>query len=77
MLKKAHFSIAKDLDLVKFLHRMRLISFAVLTSLNSRQQFVARKMSTMLIRESSDLDDTSVDYFELDQQNQFDTQKHT
>ena len=56
---------------------MRLISFAVLTSLNSRQQFVARKMSTMLIRESSDLDDTSVDYFELDQQNQFDTQKHT
>ena len=62
MLAKAQSSVTKELDLVKFIHRQRLQTFAILATLNGRQRFMVDKMATMLIRESSDLNDsTSLD----------------
>ena len=76
MLAKAEGDIAKELDLVKFLQRQRLTSFTALATLNSRQQYVADKMSTMLIRESSDLDEDTDEDFELEMENQADVENH-
>ena len=66
MLAKAKSSLNKEMNLVKFLQRSRLISFVALATLNRRQQFVADKMATMIIRESSDLDESTDDDFELE-----------
>ena len=44
---------------MKFIQRSRLTTFTNLASLNARQRTVADKMSTMLIRESSALDEDS------------------
>ena len=72
MLKKAESSITKELDLVKFIHRQRLQTFTTLATLNASQRFVVDKMATMLIRESSDLDDSTSNDDELEQVNEFD-----
>ena len=77
MMAKAEASIAKEMDLVKFLYRQRLTSFATMATLDGRQQFIVDKMSTMIIRESSDLDESSEDDFELDQTNVLDIEQHS
>ena len=59
MLRRADFKISEELDLVKFIQRSRLTTFTNLASLNARQRTIADKMSTMLIRESSGLDEDS------------------
>ena len=69
MLEKADGSISRELDLIKFIQRQRLTTFATLASMSSRQKFVADKLATMIIRESSDLNDSSEDDFELEQEN--------
>ena len=48
---------------MKFIQRSRLTTFTNFASLNARQRTVADKMSTMLIRESSALDEDS--YFDF------------
>ena len=45
MLQKAEKSVEKELDLVKFIHRLRLTSYVALMGLNGRQQYVADRMS--------------------------------
>ena len=62
--------------MVKFMHRSRLTTFAALASLNGRQQYMADKMSTLLIRESTDFDDSTEDDFELEQENVLDITEH-
>ena len=59
MLERSEFQISEELDLVKFIQRSRLTTFTNLASLDARQRTVADKMSTMLIRESSALDEDS------------------
>ena len=44
--------------------------------LNSRQQYMAEKMATMTIRESSDLDGSTEEEFVLDHENKFDFKYH-
>ena len=44
---------------------------------NGKQKYVADKMSTMIIRESSDMDDQTEDDFELEQENMLDIQNHS
>ena len=56
MLERADSSVARELDLIKYIQRSRLHSFMALILLGSHQQLIAEKMSTCLIRESSDLD---------------------
>ena len=46
-------------------------------ALNARQKFVADKMSTKIIRESSDLCDNTEDDFELDHENVLDIEQHS
>ena len=69
MIEKANVSVARELDLIKFIQRQRLTTFTTLCSFNGRQKFIADKMSTKLIRESSDLNEGTEDDFELDQEN--------
>ena len=59
MLQRADSKISEELDLVRFIQRSRLTTFTNLASLDARQRTVADKMSTMLIRESSALDEDS------------------
>jgi len=59
MAAKADISVTKELDLVKFIRRQRLQTFATLATLNVRQQFIVDKMAHLLIRESSDLDEST------------------
>ena len=66
MIAKAKSSVEKELDLVKFIQRQRLTTFSVLTIFNGRQKFIADKMATKLIRESSDLNEGTSDDFQLD-----------
>ena len=77
MLAKATSSVKKELDLIKFIQRQRLQTFTTLSVFNSRQKYVADKMSTMIIRESSDLNDQTEDDFELEQENLLDIQNHS
>mmetsp|Transcript_15901 Transcript_15901/g.20065 ORF Transcript_15901/g.20065 Transcript_15901/m.20065 type:complete len:180 (+) Transcript_15901:1292-1831(+) len=76
MLAKAESSITKELDIVKFLQRQRLQSYMALAILNGRQQYLADKMATMLIRESSDFDESTDDDFELARENVLDITGH-
>ena len=74
MLVKAQSSVAKEMDLIKFIQRQRLSTFTTLAALNGRQQYVADKMATKLIRESSDFDNSPDDDFLIyqDQENERD-----
>ena len=49
------------MDLKKFVTRQRLQTTAILALLTGKQKFFVDKMSQMLIRESSNLDETSAD----------------
>lgn len=51
--------MTKELDLRTFIHRQRLQSTALLGLLNGRQSLFVDKMSQLVIRESSNLDETS------------------
>ena len=77
MLAKSEISINKELDLVKFLRRMRLFTFATLALLSRRQQFIGDNLSTMLMRESSDFDDSTSDDEELNEENEPDIENHS
>ena len=64
MIKRAESAVAKELDLIKYIQRSRLNSLIAMISLGSHQKLVADKMSSCLIRESSDLIDNSLDDFD-------------
>lgn len=61
MLLKSQSKISKELDLRKFIYRQRLQTTAILGLLTGRQNFFVDKMSQLVIRESSNLDETSDD----------------
>jgi len=67
MLNKAETSIWKELDLQKFIKRQRVTMYAALALLSGRQQFIVDKMSNMLIRESSDLDESTDEDMDINQ----------
>ena len=73
MLAKADSSVKKELDLVKFILRQRVLNFAALVTLSGSQRYMVDKMATPLIRESSDPDDSTSSDEELDQVNYFDS----
>ena len=77
MMAKSQISLEKELDLVKFLRRMRLFTYATLSLLNRRQQFISDNLSTMLIRESSDFDESTSDDGELNEENEPDVEHHS
>ena len=53
--------MTKEMDLKKFIVRQRLQTTALLGLLSGRQSFFVDKMSQMIIRESSNFEDTSSD----------------
>ena len=77
MLAKSEISMNKELDLVKFMRRMRLFTFATLALLSRRQQYIGDNLSTMLMRESSDFDDSTSDDEELNEENEPDIEHHS
>ena len=60
-MNKANAMLEKELDLRKFIYRQRLQTTAILGLLSGRQSFFVDRMSQMVIRESSNLDETSTD----------------
>ena len=72
MLKRAESTVARELDLIKYIKRSRLHSLMALISLSSHQQLIADKMSSCLIRESSDLGDSSQDNFDIEKDQEYD-----
>ena len=60
-LKKSLIQIDKELDLKKFLYRSRISVASLLGLLTSKQSAFVDKMSQIVIRESSDFDETSED----------------
>ena len=61
LIKKSQSSLGKELDLRKFIYRQRLFVTSMIGLLSGRQSFFVDKMSQMMIRESSNLDETSDD----------------
>ena len=61
MMLKSESSLAKELDLRKFIYRQRLQTTAILGLLSGGQSFFVDKMSQLVIRESSNLEETSSD----------------
>ena len=61
LLRKSITQIDKELDLKKFLYRSRLNVASLLGLLTSKQSAFVDKMSQIVIRESSDFDETSED----------------
>ena len=61
MILKSQSSLSKELDLRKFIYRQRLQTTAILGLLSGRQSFFVDKLSQLVIRESSNLDETSSD----------------
>ena len=53
--------MVKELDLQKFMHRQRLWTTSMLGLLDGRQSLFVNKMSQLIIRESSDSQNTSDD----------------
>ena len=65
MLLKSESSVQKEMDLRKFIFRMRLSMNAILALLTGPQTFLIDRMSRMVVRESSNSEETS-DYEALD-----------
>ena len=61
MMMKSESSLTKELDLRKFIYRQRLQTTAILGLLSGAQSFFVDKMSQLVIRESSNLEETSSD----------------
>ena len=59
VLDQAQSKLDKEMDLKRFITRQRLQTTAVLALLTGKQSFFIDKMSQMLIRESSDSEETS------------------
>ena len=59
--KKTRSSIKKEMDLVKFVQRQRMMVTSLMGLLTGRQKGFVDKMSKMLIRESSNWENTSLD----------------
>ena len=54
-------TLTKEMDLKKFLIRQRLQTTALLGLLSGRQSYLVDKMSQLIIRESSNFEETSYD----------------
>jgi len=63
----------KELDLRKFIHRQRVFTTAILGLLSGTQSQFVDKMSQLVIRESSNLEETSSDQELSDPLNQDET----
>ena len=61
MVRKARSRFAKEMDLQKFLHRQRVLVTSLLGLLRGRHTAFVDKFSQLLIRESSDMGQTSSD----------------
>ena len=61
ILKKSTTSLAKELDLQKFLHRQRVLVTSLLGLLKGRQSAFVDYFSQLVVRESSDMSNTSED----------------
>ena len=61
LLVKSQSKLQKELDLKKFIHRQRVTMTAILGLLSGRQSYFVDKMSQLIIRESSNLEETSDD----------------
>eukprot|EP00354_Favella_ehrenbergii_P003516 CAMPEP_0170470394 /NCGR_PEP_ID=MMETSP0123-20130129/12867_1 /TAXON_ID=182087 /ORGANISM="Favella ehrenbergii, Strain Fehren 1" /LENGTH=247 /DNA_ID=CAMNT_0010737505 /DNA_START=962 /DNA_END=1705 /DNA_ORIENTATION=+ len=53
LLSKAAGGVSRQLDLVKFIRRQRLLTFASFATLNARQRHLLRQVSALPLRESS------------------------
>ena len=61
MLHKSESSLAKEMDLRKFVLRMRISMNAILSLLTGPQSYLIDKTSRMVVRESSNFEETSSD----------------
>lgn len=61
MMLKSQSSIAKEMDLRKFIHRQRTTMTALLGLCSGRQSFFIDKLAQLVIRESSNMEETSSD----------------
>ena len=61
MMRKSQSRFAKEMDLQKFLHRQRILVTSLLSLLKGYQSTFVDKFSQLLIRESSDMRQTSSD----------------
>ena len=52
-INKSHSRLTKELDLIKFIHRQRVFTAAVIGQLTGPQSLFVNKMSQLVIRESS------------------------
>ena len=75
-MNKAEQSVTTELDLVKFLQRQRLTAYALLSLLSTRQQFMVDKMATMVLRESTDMNQSTEEDLDLAQENLADVLEH-
>ena len=53
MMQKARSTVKEELDLVKFIRRQRFLTTATLAQLNTRQQVIMQKFSSLQLHESS------------------------
>ena len=65
MLRRAESSVDRELDLRRFIHWQRVVRTALLGLLSGPQSFLIDKMSQLVIRESSELDEKSSDAADL------------
>ena len=61
MMMKSKSGIEKEMDLRKFIYRQRLQTTAMIGLLSKNQSFFVDRMSQLIIRESSNFEDTSSD----------------
>ena len=61
LLRKFQIRLDKELDLEKIIHRVRLLVFTAMGTLTADQSVFVDKMSRMVVRESTDFEETSSD----------------
>ena len=61
LFKKFQIQLDKELDLEKIIRRVRLLVFTAMGTLTADQSVFVDKMSQMIVRESSDFEETSSD----------------
>ena len=61
MMLKSQSGIMKEMDLRKFIHRQRTTMTALLGLCSGRQSFFIDKLAQLVIRESSNMEETSSD----------------
>ena len=60
-MRKSMNIIKKEMDLPKFIHRQRAMSFALMSLFTKSQRYMVDKMSRLVIRESDNMANTSLD----------------